>query len=437
MVSAEFLWNLAIDIPKSVVYLLEMPEKTPLLILSDAVSATSGLARIARDLSTRIHENLSDVYRLGVAGYGSSGSRKFPFPQYHLEGMSDWVLPSLPEIVRDFAGEEHCICLFIWDLHRVSWFSQPERLGGESLAKFPMLRDWLSKANIEKWIYAPIDASGPQDRLSLPLSLTAMGFDRLLAYGEFGEGVLRRSIGNEESDKRHLTHLPHGIDLGTFYERDRKTSRDSFFQNTGAQTLLAMLGVNPGIKPIADDETLVAIVGTNQNRKNWALGLECCAILSQQMKIRVWAHIDTLERSWSLPSLLVDFGLLENTVISTGYVSDEGMAIGYSASDLSLGIGPEGFGFCIAESMACGTPCITGSYANGSALVPKEMQVVPVGFYYEGSYASKRPVYNPEDWAKRAEEWIGKRASLDPQYDWNNNWSRWQLWFRNAAHPQC
>jgi len=119
--------------------------------------------------------------------------------------------------------------------------------------------------------------------------------------------------------------------------------------------------------------------------------LECCAILSQQMKIRVWAHIDTLERSWSLPSLLVDFGLLENTVISTGYVSDEGMAIGYSASDLSLGIGPEGFGFCIAESMACGTPCITGSYANGSALVPKEMQVVPVGFYYEGSYASRGP----------------------------------------------
>ena len=82
----------------------------PLLIVTDGISGPSGLARIGRYIATKTHENLSDVYRLGVAGYGGVGSRKFPFPQYHLEGVqSDWVLPSLPEIVQDFAGDERCI----------------------------------------------------------------------------------------------------------------------------------------------------------------------------------------------------------------------------------------------------------------------------------------------------------------------------------------
>src|ERR1700677_695260 len=201
-----------------------MPEKK-LLIISDAPSSNSGLGRICRDLSTRIHANLSDVFDLATAGYGHPGSSKLPWPQFNLEGMQEWILPTLPYIVDDFAGKERCICLFIWDSHRVSWFSQPQRLGGENLAKFPGLKEWLLNANIEKWLYCPIDSSGPNDRLSYPIGLTLMGFDRVLAYGQFGEDVIRRTISDEQADKRHLTHLPHGIDSSVFYEQDRKLSR--------------------------------------------------------------------------------------------------------------------------------------------------------------------------------------------------------------------
>jgi glycosyltransferase involved in cell wall biosynthesis len=405
----------------------------PLLIISDGISGSSGLARIARDLSTRIHDNLSDVYRVGVAGYGAPGSRRFGFSQYHLGGMDGWIMPSLPEIIEDFAGSDRCIIFPIFDLHRLSWFSQPERLGAESLAKYPGLQKWLLSANIEKWCYVPIDSSGPNDRLSFPIALTALGFDRLLAYGEFGEGVLRRSIGDEEADKRHLTNLPHGIDASVFHEMPRFMARKLFFQTTHARSMLAMLGVSPETAPIADDEMLVGIVATNQSRKDWALGLETCALLARKRKVRVWVHIDELERYWSLPSLLVDYGLIGSTVISTGYVPDAKMAKAYAACDATLGIGPEGFGFCIAESMACGTPCITGSYANGSVLVPKSMQVDPVAFRYEGSFASKRPIYRAEDWAAKVEEWVGKRASLDPRYDWGQNWIAWEKYLREAA----
>ena len=406
----------------------------PLLIVTDTISGPSGLARIGRDLSVRIHENLSDVYRLGVAGYGGVGSRKFPFPQYHLEGVkSDWVLPSLPEIVEDFAGDERCTVCFIWDLHRCTWFSQPERLAAEPLAKYPRLKHWLQNANIEKWCYVPVDSSGPNDRLSFPIALTALGFDRLLAYGPFGEGVLRRSIGDAEADKRHLTHLPHGIDTSVFYEYPRDLSRKLFFQHTGAQTMLAMLGVNPRIEPIGDDETLIGAVCTNQARKNLPLLCKTIAILTKTHKIRLWLHTDQLEKAFSIPSLLVDYGILDNSVISLGYLPDEKMALGYSACDLTIAPGCEGFGYPGAESLACGTPVIHTSYAGGADIVPKEMQVETLGFYEEGSYASMRPVYSAQHWAQKAYEWHNIRTNLDPKYDWENNWVAWEKYLREAA----
>ena len=408
-------------------------KKKKLLIVSDAISGSSGLARIARDVSTRIHANLSDVYDLAVAGYGGATSCKFGFHQYHLEGVqSDWVLPSLPEIVSDFAGKERCTILCIGDAHRLTWLAAP-RGCNELFTRFPGLQQWAMSRPFELFGYIPIDSSGPNDRLTFPIMKTLLGFDRLLAYGAFGEGVIRRTIGDEESDKRHLCHLPHGIDSEIFYEMPRKLSRKLFLSYTGAQNFFQMIGQVKGTAPIADDEVLVAIIATNQSRKNWALGLETCAILGKNHRIRVWLHTDSMERWWSLPNLLADYGLLDRAVISLGAITDERMATGYSAADISLGIGPEGYGFCIAESMACGTPCITGSYANNAALVDSGMAVDPVAFYYEGSYSSQRPVYRAEEWASRAEEWIGKRVTLDSQYEWENNWPKWEEWFREAA----
>ena len=408
-------------------------KKRKLLIVSDAISGSSGLARIARDISTRIHANLSDVYDLAVAGYGGATSCKFGFHQYHLEGVqSDWVLPSLPEIVNDFAGNERCTLLFISDPSRLGWFADPERLGGETLAKYPGLKQWLLKANIARWIYAPVDASGPNDKLTLPLALTLMGFERILAYGQFGEGVIRRTIGDENANQRHLTWLPHGLDCSEFYEMPRKLSRKLFLEYTGAQTLFTMLGQKK-TDPIADDEILVGAVATNQGRKNWCLAAETIAILSKKHKVRFWIHTDNLEGGWSIPSLLADFGLLEKTVISMGLIPDAKLASAYSACDLTLGPGVEGFGFPAAESLACQTPVITGSYGGAADFVPKDMQIDPIGFYKEGSYSCMRPVYRAEDWAKKAEEWIGKRTQLDSVYDWEQNWQAWSKYLREAA----
>ena len=410
-------------------------EPTPLLLISDAISAKSGLARIARDLATRINANLSDVYRINTAGHAGSGSSKFGFNQYHLEGVqSDWVLPTLPMIVDDFAGEDRCIVLFIWDPNRLGWFAQPERARRDMLLNYPGMNEWLTKANIERWIYCPLDAAGPNDKLDLSLGLTLLGFDRILAYGPFGEAVIRRTIGDVEADKRHLTWLPHGIDGDTFFELDRKLCRRLFTKRTGAQIIHALYDPKTHTtSPLEDDEIVIGIVATNQSRKDWHLGIETCAILARERKIRIWIHTDSLERAWSIVSLLADYNLFGRELVSLGLLPDKTMAEAYSACDLTLGIGPEGFGYPLAESMFCGTPVVTGSYAGGADVVPQEWRVDPIGFRYEGSFASKRPVYKAADWAAKANELIGKRCNDSHRYEWRENWKLWEHWFRAAA----
>lgn len=400
-------------------YCSAMAKPVPLLLISDHPSASTGLARITRDLAVRIHEHMSDVFRVGVAGYGGPGSRKFGFAQYNLEGMSDWVLPTLPDIWEDFAGDERGILLVIWDLSRIGWLLRPE-MNCEN----PVLRQFLQSKPFQIWTYLPIDASGPNDRLTFPLKESLKGSDRILAYGKWAAGVLDRTMDLPDGTTQYL---PHGIDCSVFYPRDRKYCRAFFVAITQSFSILS----NP-IGTIDDDEILVSIVSTNQARKDFALGIEAFSILSKSQKARLWIKVDALERHYSIPALLLDYGIADKTMISLSDLSDESLAQAYSASDITFGIAPEGFGFCMAESLACGTPCITGSYANNIELVPKGMQVDPVAFRYEGVYASQRPVYNPHTWAQCASFWLKERTSLDPQYDWNNLWPRWQTWLKEG-----
>lgn len=400
----------------------------PLLLISDAPTSGTGLGRITADLANRIASNLSEVYRVATLGYGGIASRKLNHHHYAAEGMDGWILPSLPEIWDDWAGKEKGIVMFISDPSRLGWFSRPEL--SEELIKYPGLKQFLSKPPYQKWIYAPVDASGPNDRLTYPLAQSLLGFDRILAYGKFGEDVIQRTLGENECSIRDLMSLPHGIDTEVFYPRNRQTSRAFFFSYTGAASLF---GKKDLINP---DETLIGCVATNQFRKDYPLLIEAVSILSRNRKIRLWIHTDSLERHWSIPALLADFGLLDRTVISLGHTPDDAMAKAYSACDITIAPGPEGFGYPIAESLSCGTPAIHGSYAGGAEIVPRNMQVDPVAFRYEGIWACKRPVYRAQNWASQASMWpsvIDKTPSLDPIYDWKNLWPRWESWFREAA----
>ena len=64
-----------------------------ILFLSDAVSTSSGFARIARDLAIRVHQHLGDIYEVASVGYGGTGSRSIPFTEYKVHSVDNWLVP--------------------------------------------------------------------------------------------------------------------------------------------------------------------------------------------------------------------------------------------------------------------------------------------------------------------------------------------------------
>lgn len=375
-----------------------------ILFVSDAVSASSGLGRITRDLALRVHRNLSDVFEVASVGYGGPGSVSIPWKEYHVHSVQNWLVPELPAIWADFVGNEEGILFCVWDMSRLYWLGMPQTCPD------PNLRRWVETAKMKKWAYHAIDAEGPNGKLPSRIAETMKGFDRVLDYSAFSSKI----TGNPD-------HLPHGIDTAVFKPYPRAEARKTFAES--------------GFTGLTDDTFLIGIVATNQARKNWALGIQVAKILLDRgLDVRVWAHTDILARHWDIGELVVDWGLVGRVAVTTTRFTDEQMAQLYSACDVTLGIGPEGFGYPPAESLACGVPCICGSYGAQAEFVPKEYQCNPVAFFYEGAFCSKRPIHAPGMWADKAQKYAypNENISILPSsVDWNGPtlWPSWRDWF--------
>lgn len=190
-------------------------QQVPLLVVSDAVDQSTGLARIARDLCS-IFLSMPEVRVASLGGCGI-GSSRLPWPQYHMQD-GEYGERTLALAWDDFSQGVPGVVLTIYDLSRVLWLARPEFVADERL------RDWLiarrthvGQGGFNLWGYFPIDSTGPNDRLTGQSRDTLLGYDRVLAYSLWAEGVIRRTIGDAEADKRDCTFLPHGINTQVFH----------------------------------------------------------------------------------------------------------------------------------------------------------------------------------------------------------------------------
>lgn len=392
--------------------------RTPILIVGDAPSALSGLGRITRDLATRIHANIPE-FEVATYGYGGSGDKFLPFQQYSIEDMENWYMPHLRDVWENFAGERKGIILTLWDASRLLWFARPETCADREM------RTWLEKPPFQKWGYFPMDATGPYGRLSYAVQSCIVGYDRILAYSKWAEDMIRRSL--PESQCSGLQSLPHGINTSVFTPRDRHESRKVF---------TSKLHFNgPDLKP---NEKLIGIVATNQARKDFGLAMEAIAQI-KYIPIRIYIQTDILERYWSIPTLLMDYGLMSRAIVNVLPITDDVMSYVYSACDVTLGIGAgEGFGFPIFESLACGTPCVTGNYGGHAEHMAPLMLIEPKAYRIEGCYDCVRPVYDPKDLADTFPRWISMaktgKSLLPSGLAWPEFWPKWEAWFRVGLH---
>jgi glycosyltransferase involved in cell wall biosynthesis len=377
--------------------------------MSDAPTSPTGLGRICRELAIRIHHNMSDVFRVGTLGFGGGYSQRLPYPQYSISSIEKWTVSELPNVWMDFAGGEKGVLSVIWNPGWVPWLADPSILPDNRLKAF------LQSEPFQRWGYFPLDAEGPNGKLTEVIGKAFSGFDRSLAYVKWAAELVDRTI----HPATPTEHLPHGIDGTVFYPRDKAKARDTFVKRVA--------GVHA---PLDEGTTLIGAVGTNTPRKNFPLAFQTCSeILKRGENVGLWIHTNRQDGAWDLATLAIEYGMKDRVVFSRGYLGDDDLAWAYSACDATLSVGSgEGFGYAGPESLACGVPSISGDYAAAVDLIPEEFRVKPIAFTVSDWYCNNRPVYDPRDWADKVIESKGKTASLYPELYWENLWPRWEKW---------
>jgi glycosyltransferase involved in cell wall biosynthesis len=408
-----------------------MERPVPILFLGDAPSGRGGLARIGRDLA--VLTATLPQFRVGFLGRGGQPTRQLPFAQYTFDETFQWGESLIERTWFDFAERERGIVFTIWDATRLHWFAQPRWLPAVDVADAG-LRNFLMAGHFDRWGYFPVDATGPGDHLTSLAANALGGYDRVLAYTQFGQGVIERSIGAAPALVRGLTWLPHGLDMQMWQPSPRKEARK-------------VLGSR-----FHDDDIVLGVVATNQPRKDWGLVAVTTALLRQKFgrRLRCWWHSDVEQRSfaWSLPALVRDFGLADFVSITTHAIEDAVMAQCYSACDVTLhpGLG-EGFGYPAVESLACGTPIVAVDYAGLPCVIEDRTvaRFVPTEINQDGKpvvrletiHNCMRPVVSPEKFAAAVESLLAAKVQqeqcraavqhLDWKTLWPGCWKKWLL----------
>lgn len=381
----------------------------PILLMSDNCASSTGLARITRELALRIHANLSETFELATYGLGGVASRRFPWPQYVMSKLQDRAPLDLPRVWRDFAGDRKGIALCIWNPSYLAWLADCEKLPNGDL------KNLLRTKPFDRWLYAPIDAEGPNGKMPEEIADICGKMDRTLFYTKWASETYYRTTGIA-----NMPHLPHGTDTSIFYPQDRVEMRKAFIHTvTGGDAM-----------ELHSDVFLVGIIATNSARKDFDLGFRVCQeLLKRGVNVGLWAHTDSLRRHWDIMGMAKAYGLLGRIIPTVTDLTDEQMAEAYNACDvlLSIGLG-EGWGLVNSDGLACGIPVIHGNYAGATDYMPKEMMVEPRGYFADGWYGHRRPVFDAADWVNTIDKVAGKPASLPPGLSWEECWPEWEKW---------
>ena len=294
--------------PRTVVLVgvFESMSKPKIIIFSDHPAANSGLARITRDLATRLYKD--GEFDVATLGYGAAGSSKLPFPQYQWNQRWDFLPVELPQVAQDFCGDEPFILLTIGDVQRFLPLADVKFAQDQGFAKWWHNSRKMGKAKL--WGYFPIDAHSIGGKLGPQLGHTLSCYDRILVPSQWAAEIVKKTLPHAKVDV-----LPHGIDTDVFKPYPKEESRDQL------SNLLA-----PAIKwpqdpiSISDDALWIGIVATNQARKDWGLGIEVVAELNKTRAVFLWAHTDRLknDQGWGMTELLSDFGLLHCSMLTAG-----------------------------------------------------------------------------------------------------------------------
>lgn len=394
----------------------DLSRPVPILILGDGPDQFTGLARIGHDLAW-ILSGMPE-FQVGYLGRMGVGRSHFPWVSYSFPATAQWGEDHIQNAFEDLSQGRRGIVLTVWDASRLLWFADPVGMPER-------LQNWLASGAVERWGYFMVDSEGVRPG-HLPLTAEhVMGrFDRICVASKWAHQVTRRSI-PEHPD---VDWLPHLINTDRFKPMDRMASRSHW--------------------GVGEREVLIGCVMANQERKHWATVFEALALMRSTVagKPKIWCHVDTIAPVpgrgwWNLAALAHEYGLGDRVILDVNQLSDREMALRYSACDATVLIsGCEGWGYPIAESLACGVPCVTGQYAAGGEIASHA--VVPVGHRIVTQHNCRHAIYSASDVANALEIATDAVRSGDFEQEWaveqvshlsgNKIGKLWQRYFKTG-----
>lgn len=408
-----------------------MSKPINLALLSDSPDCSSGLARITRDLADRIYKSNLGI-RLATIGFNGVGSRDYPWQQYNVGPFSTGMdMLKIMPAWQDFAREEGGILLTIYDLPRLEAFRFPEAYGKPWL-------NFLGSVDMSLWGYFPIDSHTPKG-LTAQTAEVLRAFDKVIAYGPYGQGVIEKAIEQLQEPIRQdqkLVALPHGIDSRVF--KPKGIGGRQFLKREVRVDVLTRDNVQATrMLEVTDGDLLLGVNATNQARKDWGSTFEIFHKLAQENPLwKFWVHTDRLFNYWNIPDLVEQFDLNEKVFITQPPIEDERLADLYSACDVTFanGLG-EGYGYPIVESQACGIPCVHTNFAGGPDLFNesiKPLLVTPRSLRLDGAYSFYRPIIDVDTTAEcikmaaSNECWGSWSQESAGELDWTKVWPKWK-----------
>lgn len=369
---------------------------TPILILGDAPNLPTGLARIARDLTTHLHGSTLDVdvAQLGLDYDGTP----YPWRVYPVLDRENWAQDDLERVWAWHARGRPGILLTVWD---------PARCVGTAEVDFPG----------DRWGYFAVDGNNPLGKIGGPAAEALRRYQRVLAYTDYGARILKKTLGAGE-----VQWLPHGIHRGTF----RPDPTPGVVKTSTLKAIQKWDTSGP--------ELALGCVATNQPRKDLSLVFD----LAQQLEARLWISTDKLiAPAWAIPELADIYDLNDDRLLVTLELTDDELAYLYGCCDVTVapGLG-EGFGYPIAESLACGTPVVHVDYAGGAEITPRIFRIPHLAcLRREGTYVIERPIMLPVAAVNVIRNIVDRELAAYctgavAHLDWRYLWARWRSWFQ-------
>lgn len=369
-----------------------MDHKLKILIHSVSSQIRSGYGKVTKYVSSGLHDAGFNVV---VSAY------------YGIEQGGPIIINNVPHLpcdkTRGAFGKDSCIyhyktlkmdiALLITDFWAFSWFSD--------------------RRNIARpYLYSPMDhVDYPEDILSI-----ARNCDGVISLCKFQYEELKKKGINS-------VVIPHGVDTGIYKPLDREKCREAF--------------------NMPKDAFIIGIVGANADKEDRKAFTQMFRAVEEMLQnnpdigdVRLFVHANPVDpRGLQLIRLAQRHNLLNITRFSeplsfTASIPEEQMAMLYNSFDILLHTSRrEGFGLCILESMACGTPVIATNFSSMPELVeghgwlvdilPELIETPIFGYTAIPSYKSivkalEDAYYHPEKIEKYGKE--SRKFALD--YDW-------------------